>query len=282
MKLRPALLFLVGAGVLWLERRRALRPRREDVVPHAARNLAIAGLAAATAHLVEAPVVRPLARLAARRRWGLVQALPLPAWSRDLLAIALLDYTLYLWHIVAHRVPWLWRLHLVHHVDIDMDATTGLRFHFLEIASSVPWRAAQVLAIGASPRALAAWQGLTVASVLFHHSNAGLDPDWERRLSRVLVTPRMHGIHHSMVRDEGDANYSSGLAVWDWLHDTIRLNIPQAAIETGVAAYRDPAELSLGAVLALPLTHARETWRLPDGTDPRAYHSTESPQRLLP
>ena len=89
MKLRPALLFLVGAGVLWLERRRPLRSRREDDVPHAARNLAIAGLAAATAHLVEAPVVRPLARLAARRRWGLVQGLPLPAWSRDLLAIAL-------------------------------------------------------------------------------------------------------------------------------------------------------------------------------------------------
>lgn len=282
MKLRPVLLFLVGAGVLWLERRHALRPRRERAVPHAVRNLAIAGLAAATVRLAETPVVLPLARLTSQRRWGMVHLMRQPAWLRDLIAVALLDYTLYLWHILTHRVPALWRLHLVHHVDIDLDATTGLRFHFLEIASSVPWRAAQVLTIGASVRALTAWQGLTVASILFHHSNTRLPVELERWLSRLFVTPRMHGIHHSMVRGEGDANYSSGLAIWDWMHGTIRLNVPQAAIEIGVPAYRDAGELTLCAVLALPVMHAREVWCLPDGTEPRPYASTVPPERLLP
>lgn len=282
MKLRSVLLVVVGAAVVWREHRRALRPRRERTLPHTARNLTIAGLAAAAVHLAERPVVMPLARLVERRRWGLVQTMRRPAWLRDAVAIMLLDYTLYLWHILSHRVPVLWRLHLVHHVDRDLDATTGLRFHFAEIASSVPWRAAQVLAIGASPRALTSWQTLTLSSVLFHHSNMRLPLNLERQLCRVLVTPRMHGIHHSAVRAESDANYSSGLSVWDRLHGTIRLNVPQASIEIGVPAYRDHKDLTLVAALALPVTHARETWQGKDGVAPEPYRTNAPRRRLLP
>ena len=282
MTFRPLLLLLVGVGVLWLERMRPLRSRREPSVPHTARNLTLAGLSAGAAHLIEAPVVLPLASLAVRRRWGILHLAPMPVWLRDVLAIVLLDYTLYWWHILTHRVPLLWRLHLVHHVDLDLDASTGLRFHFAEIASSVPWRAAQVRAIGVSPRALTLWQTLTLASILFHHSNARLPLRLERVLSRVVVTPRMHGIHHSMVRDEADGNYSSGLAFWDWWHGTIRLNVSQRAITTGVPAYRDPRQVRLGAILALPLTHAGESWRFEDGTNPEAYKSLAPRHDLLP
>src|SRR3546814_2584537 len=105
-------------------------------------------------------------------------------------------YTLYVWHLLLHRVPLLWRCHVAHHVDLDLDASTALRFHFAELALSVPWRAAQIVLIGVSPRALSVWQTALLLSVLFHHSNARLPPAMERRLNRLIVTPRMHGIHH--------------------------------------------------------------------------------------
>ena len=266
--MRGRTVFLIGVGslIVWLERRRALRPRVEATLDHSARNLAVAGLSAAVVHLVEMPVVMPIVRRAEQQQWGLVRRLPLPPLLRDALAVLLMDYTLYVWHRIVHRVRWLWRLHLVHHVDLDLDATTGLRFHFLEIAASVPWRAAQVVVIGPSPRALVAWQTLTLACIVFHHSNAALPLGVERRLARVLVTPRMHGIHHSVIRSETNSNYSSGLSIWDWLHGTLRLNVRQDSIEIGVPAYREPGEVGLARVLVLPVTHDRDAWTCPDGT----------------
>jgi sterol desaturase/sphingolipid hydroxylase (fatty acid hydroxylase superfamily) len=268
MPVRTVVLVVFGLGVLYFERRRALRRRVEPDAVHGARNLVIAGLAAVTAQLVEGPAVMRVARSLERRRGGVVARLPGPPWVRDLAAILLMDYTLYIWHVLVHRVPWLWRLHLVHHVDLDMDASTGIRFHFAEIAASIPWRAAQIAVIGTSPRALGWWQTLTLGAVIFHHSNAALPVTWERRLARVIVTPRMHGIHHSVVQAVADANYSSGLALWDWLHRTIQLNVPQHSITVGIPAYQDPAELGAAAVLTLPLVHDRDTWRYVDGTAP--------------
>ena len=126
---RVGLLVAAAAAILVLERRRQARPYVERRRLHRSRNLVMAGFAAATVHLLEAPLVVPLARVVARRNWGLTHIIGGPRWLRQLIAIALLDYTLYLWHIVVHRVAWLWRFHLVHHVDLDLDATTGLRFH---------------------------------------------------------------------------------------------------------------------------------------------------------
>ncbi|HZG54488.1 MAG TPA: sterol desaturase family protein, partial [Pyrinomonadaceae bacterium] len=155
-----------------------------------------------------------------------------------------------------------WRFHLVHHADLDLDASTALRFHFGELLFSVAWRAAQVLALGVSPRSLSTWQSLLFVSILFHHSNARLPIGVERRLNLILVTPRMHGIHHSTVREERDANWSSGLTLWDRLHGTLRLNVPQAEIEIGVPAYRAPEELGLVALLKLPFGAERPARQL--------------------
>jgi sterol desaturase/sphingolipid hydroxylase (fatty acid hydroxylase superfamily) len=236
-----------------LERRRRARAYVEDVAVHTSRNLVIAGIAAATVQAVEAPVVMPLARMAGRGRWGLTGTIR-PLWLRDLLAILLLDYTLYLWHIVVHRVPWLWRFHLVHHVDLDLDASTGLRFHAGELAASVPWRAAQIVAIGVSPRALTAWQSLTIASVLFHHSNARLDPRLERLLSWIVATPRMHAIHHSIDPNQLHTNFSSGFAMWDRLHGTFRSDSEPQDIVVGVVGHLDPDDVGLEKVLRLPFS----------------------------
>ena len=250
--IRGCLLLGVGAAVLLLERRRQAREYVERPSRHVVRNLAVAGIAAITVQLAEAPVVVPLARLVARRRWGLTPLIGGPPWLRGVVAVVLLDYTLYLWHILAHRLPWLWRFHLPHHVDLDLDATTGLRFHAGELAASVPWRAAQVLVIGVSPGALATWQSLTLASVLFHHSNTRLSERTERWLSWIVTTPRMHAIHHSVEPAQLQSNFSSGLALWDRLHGTVRLDAAAADVRVGMPGFLDRRDVSLPRVLRLP------------------------------
>ena len=269
----------VGA-LLWAERRRVLRRPpsgvREREGERIVTNLVMAGLTAAVTHVAMEPIVAPLAARAERRRAGLVQWLPLPDWARDAAAILLLDYSLYWWHVVEHRLPFLYRFHQVHHADLALDSTTALRFHFGEFVASVPWRAAQVALIGASPRALRVWQRLTMLSVLFHHSNLRLPLRAERALARLVMTPRLHGIHHSVVREEQDSNWSSGLTLWDRLHGTYRANVAQDELEIGVAAYREPADVALGPSLVMPLRP------LPPAPDTPTRHRGKVPRdRLL-
>lgn len=259
-----------------LERRRPLRPEHESKLRHLSRNLVFAGLAAGTVNLLERPIVQPLASVVEARRWGLLYGPRLPTAIHFGLAILLLDYTLYVWHVLVHRVPWLWRFHLVHHVDLDLDASTALRFHFGELALSIPWRAAQIVAIGVTPDALTLWQNALLVSILFHHSNIELPIGVERIVSRVFVTPRMHGIHHSTVPDETNSNWSSGLTLWDWLHGTLRLNVPQRDIAIGVPAYRDPEEVTLGKSIRIPFVRQRP-WRLLPGDGEPATHTTDRP-----
>lgn len=261
---------VVGAfGLLvWLERRRPLRRAVEPKLGREARNLAVAAAGAAALRITEKPVAGRLTALVERRRWGLLKLFRLPAWLEVALAAVLLDYTLYLWHVLTHRVPFLWRFHVVHHVDLDLDASTALRFHFAELALSVPWRAGQILLIGVSPLALSAWQTLLFLSILFHHSNVELPVAVERRLNPFVVTPRMHGIHHSIVKEETNSNWSSGLTLWDRLHGTLKLNVPQDGINIGVPAYRDPEDVGLVDILKMPFGEERPTWRLPGGRRP--------------
>jgi sterol desaturase/sphingolipid hydroxylase (fatty acid hydroxylase superfamily) len=135
---------------------------------------------------------------------------------------------------------------------------------------SVPWRAAQAIVIGVSPLALSVWQTATLVEILFHHSNIELPIQVERWLCRLIVTPRMHGIHHSIIPEETGSSWSSGLTLWDWLHGTLRLNVPQDAITIGVPAYRDAEEVTLPRVLVMPFGQQRDSWRLPgDGRPSR-------------
>ena len=278
---------VIGAfGLLWLlERRRPLRRREvEPKLRRNARNLALAGVAAVSLQLVERPLIQPLAALVERRRWGLLKRVArLPLWLEVALAVILMDYTLYVWHVATHRVPFLWRFHVAHHVDLDLDASTALRFHFGELSLSTGWRAAQIALLGVSPLSLSVWQTFLLLSILFHHSNVELPFEVERKLNRLVVTPRMHGIHHSIIREETNANWSSGLTLWDWLHGTLRLNVPQREITIGVPAYREPLEVELAEVLKLPFVEQRPTWVLPgDGQPVRLKPAAVTPGSLLP
>jgi sterol desaturase/sphingolipid hydroxylase (fatty acid hydroxylase superfamily) len=151
-----------------------------------------------------------------------------------------------------HHAPLLWRFHAVHHVDLDLDSTTGLRFHFGELALAAGFRALQVLLLGVDRDTLRLWQQLLVVSVVFHHSNLELPIDVEDRLNAVLVTPRMHGIHHSTRADETDSNYSSLLSCWDRLHRSLRLDVPQGEVTIGVAGFSACEDVTLERSLTLP------------------------------
>lgn len=257
-------IFVAGTflALTWFERKRPLRKSVEPKPVHGARNLTIAGIGAVSLALCEDPVARPLARWSARRRAGLLPALRLPVWLDTIEAVVLLDYTLYLWHVLTHKVPWLWRLHAAHHVDLDLDASTAIRFHFGELTQSVAWRAAQIVVIGASPLALSVWQALLLVSILFHHSNIRLSARAERRLCWFVVTPRMHGIHHSTRRTETDSNWSSGLSLWDRIHGTLKLDVPHNTITIGVPAFQNRSSVTLPRVLALPFQPPPDWWTI--------------------
>lgn len=239
-------------GLFLLERSRPLRSERESKARRNGRNLAVATLGALTVHLAESPILYPLAKRVESRRWGLLKWLRLPRIVEITVALLLLDYTLYLQHVLHHRIPLLWRFHAVHHVDLDLDASTALRFHFGEIALSVPYRAAQTVLIGVDPQSLLIWQTWFLLSIMFHHSNVRLPGAVENRLACFIVTPRMHGIHHSRDPENQNSNWSGGLTLWDALHGTLQLGIPQDQIKIGVRGFDRPEQITLPKILAQP------------------------------
>jgi sterol desaturase/sphingolipid hydroxylase (fatty acid hydroxylase superfamily) len=265
--------------LVFMERRRPLRKKVEPKLKREARNLAVAGLGAVALQIAGAPVIRPLTRHVERRSWGLLRRVHLPRWLEVALALLLMDYTFYVWHVMTHRAPFLWRFHVVHHVDLDLDASTALRFHFGELVAGIPWAAAQVVLIGIVPSTYSLWQTAFLISILFHHSCVEIPIAWERRLSWLFVTPRMHGIHHSVVEEESNSNWSSGLNIWDRLHGTLRLNIPQAEVTIGVPAYRDPVVFS--ELVRLPFEEQPPAWVFADGTKPLPHSEAEPRTRLV-
>ena len=237
-----------------------LRASVESKLRRVVRNLSAGGISLAVMTLIQAPILQPLATWIVRDRVGLLQIVEWPRWVDVVVAIVLLDYALWWWHWANHRIPFFWRFHLVHHVDRDLDASTALRFHFGELALSIPVRAAQMIVIGVDPRILWLWQTILFGSILFHHANLRLPPRLERVLVRLIVTPRMHGIHHSDREDETNSNWSSLLSVWDFVHRTFRFDVPDERIVIGVPAYRNPRDVTIGKILTLPFRRQKKDW----------------------
>jgi sterol desaturase/sphingolipid hydroxylase (fatty acid hydroxylase superfamily) len=234
LPVEAGLLAAVFVSLLWLERRSPLRPE----APHERRrritNAAVGATGAVVAAALLAPVTERAARIVERRRLGVVPRLGLPPIAERAVALLLLDHGLYHWHALLHRVPALWRWHLVHHADRELDVSTALRFHAVEMLWSVPWHAAHVLWIGVQPATLRLWAALASAEILFHHANLKLPPQLERWLGRIVVTPRQHTIHHSNVAAHQRSNLSSGLSLWDSVHGTSRRDLDAGAIAIGL------------------------------------------------
>jgi sterol desaturase/sphingolipid hydroxylase (fatty acid hydroxylase superfamily) len=257
--------FGLAVGALFVaERRRPLRRQKEPGPGRVGRNLAIGLLGALTTAASEFPIIAPVQSLAGRWRLGLLRRLPMPRALRVVAGFLLLDYTLYLWHRLNHQSLLLWRFHAVHHVDLDLDSTTGFRFHFGELAMAALFRASQVLLLGVDRDTLRLWQQALVASVVFHHSNLELPVEVERGLNAIFVTPRMHGIHHSTRADETNTNYSSLLSCWDRFHRSLRLDVSQTRVTIGVDGFSQPEDVTLEKSLTLPF-RADPRLQLPAG-----------------
>jgi sterol desaturase/sphingolipid hydroxylase (fatty acid hydroxylase superfamily) len=249
--------------MLLLERFAPLRQRVEPVPRHTIRNLSTGAISLAFMSLLQAPLLIPVAAWTTRHDFGLVNWLSLGSpWSL-VVSLICLDYTLWWWHRASHLIPFLWRFHLVHHVDLDLDSSTALRFHFGELILSICYRAAQIALIGATPFSVWLWQTILFASILFHHGNVRMPFGLERLLVRILVTPRMHAVHHLARRDLTDSNWSSILSVWDYLHRTYKdvAIAEEVEVPTGVPAYLDRGKVTIGRILALPFVKRGDDWR---------------------
>jgi sterol desaturase/sphingolipid hydroxylase (fatty acid hydroxylase superfamily) len=251
--------------MLLAERFAPLRRSVESKLRRVLRNLTIGGVSLALTPLLQVWLLQPVASWIVRDHIGLLQATNWARWIDVAMAIVLLDYTLWWWHWANHRVPFFWRFHLVHHADRDLDTSTALRFHFGELMLSIPIRAAQMILIGVDPQMLWLWQTVLFGSILFHHSNVRLPPALERVLVRIIVTPRMHGIHHSDRVGETNSNWSSLLSWWDVLHRTMVLDVRQSEIAIGVPAYSDASEVTIGKMLLLPFLRQRRDFHQADG-----------------
>ena len=200
-----------------------------------------------------------LALVADAKGWGLLNLVAVPDWLAVIVAIILLDLVIYAQHVLFHANPLLWRLHRMHHADLDIDVTTGIRFHPGEILLSMVIKMGAVVALGAPALAVIVFEVLLNATSMFGHSNIRLPAAVDRHLRRILVTPDMHRVHHSIVRRETNSNFGFNLPWWDHLFGTYRAQ-PAAgheAMTIGLAQFRDPAELRLDRMLMQPL---RREW----------------------
>jgi len=272
----PALA-VAALGLLLLETRRPLRRRTRPRPERWLRNAAVAAPSLPAMRLTLLPAMVGLAQTWTPRRPVLAR---LPAPLRLAAEVLLLDYLGYTWHRLLHA-PLLWRLHRVHHNDLDMDLTTAWRFHFGEMLASIPWRAGLPALLGVRPATVLGFEAVFEACTAFHHSNWRLPFAVERQLVRLLVTPRTHGIHHSQVQRETDSNFGVVLTLWDRLHRTLRLNVPQQALTIGVPAYPEAARQTVARLLALPLAPLRP-WARPDGSVPGRPAPTGPLHELVP
>jgi sterol desaturase/sphingolipid hydroxylase (fatty acid hydroxylase superfamily) len=263
---RPVLACLFLA-LLLLQWRFPLRRQHFGVLHRLVRNFVLSIPGFAVVRLAMLPIPIAVAMWAQEKNVGLLSLLPLPLPVAISATFLLMDYAYWWWHWANHMIPLFWRFHNVHHTDLDLDVSTAARFHFGEMIFSIGFLSLAVIVFGISPVTLVAFFIALEAATLFHHSNWRLPIKLERILNLIIVTPRMHGIHHSIVERETNSNWGTIFCWWDKLHRTLRRDVPQDALTIGVAAYRNEQELTLGKLLALPFRRQRP-WRLPNGEIP--------------
>jgi sterol desaturase/sphingolipid hydroxylase (fatty acid hydroxylase superfamily) len=234
-----------------------LVPRRDQKLGRGTRwpgNLGMVVLDTVVVRLVFPTTAVGVALVAEARGWDLFHALDLPAWASVPLAVMALDLAIYLQHVLFHAVPALWRLHRMHHADLEIDVTTGARFHPIEILLSIGLKLGVVAALGAPAVAVLAFEVLLNATSMFNHSNVRMPARIDRVLRWIVVTPDMHRVHHSVVARENNSNFGFNLPWWDRLFGTYR-DQPAAGHEAmiiGIEQFREPAEQRLDRMLTQP------------------------------
>jgi len=232
-------------------------PRRARSLPRARRwpgNIGISFLDALHTRLVAPAGAVGFALLADTRNWGALHHLAWPAWTEGFIAFALLDLAIYLQHRAVHAVPMLWRFHRMHHADVDLDVTSGARFHPAEILLSLGIKFVVITALGAPAVVVLLFEIVLNGTAMFNHANVRLPALAERVLRWLVVTPDLHRVHHSVLRHETDSNFGFNLPWWDRLFGTYRPD-PEAGhqgMTLGLDEFRDPKELRLDRLLTQP------------------------------
>ncbi|MDQ2695878.1 MAG: sterol desaturase family protein [Pseudomonadota bacterium] len=248
-------LLAMAAWELWRPRRpRHVRLRRWLA------NLGIVAVDVAALRLLVPVLAVAMALEAGARGWGLLNVLDTPWWLAVVLSLLLFDLAIYVQHVVFHKVPLLWRLHRMHHTDTDIDVTTGVRFHPLEIVLSMFIKLAVVVLLGTPAVAVLLFEVILNATALFNHSNVGLPESADRWLRWVVVTPDMHRVHHSIHRDETDSNFGFNLPWWDRIFGTYRAQPRDGhlGMTIGLSIFRDRRSLDLHWLLLQPFLNPRQ------------------------
>jgi sterol desaturase/sphingolipid hydroxylase (fatty acid hydroxylase superfamily) len=263
----PAIFFIViFLSFLALENFFPLRNKTYSLIVRLIINASLSVISFMVVFFLVFPASQNAISWSSENNFGLLYLIKLPAAIEGIIAFLLMDLAFYYWHKANHKVPYLWRFHNVHHIDPDLDVSTSFRFHFGEITFSAIFRIIQLSIIGITPVAFLIYETCFTANTIFQHSNVKLPIKFERILNKVMVTPRMHAIHHSQFRNETDSNYSTVFSVWDKLHNSICLNVPQKDIVIGVPGYSNKKDNNFGNLLFLPFNKQRDYWKKTDGS----------------
>jgi sterol desaturase/sphingolipid hydroxylase (fatty acid hydroxylase superfamily) len=232
-------------------------PRRRLTTSKAVRwfsNIAIVAINSALLRIVFPAAAVGMAVLASQKGWGLLNNVDVPYWLAVLLSVIFLDFVIYLQHVMFHAVPALWRLHMMHHADLDFDLTTGSRFHPIEIVLSMLIKMAAVLVAGTPPVAVIIFEVILNGAAMFNHGNLSVPLGVDKVLRLFLVTPDMHRVHHSVFPAEANSNFGFNLPWWDRLLGTYKAQprLGHEGMSIGLNQFRDPARLTLPWMLALP------------------------------
>lgn len=252
--IRLAVFVGVIAAMAWWETQAPRRARSFGRVARWPSNLAIVALNSALVKAIVPAGAVGFAAFCASRGWGLMNLVRMPTGFGLLASVVVLDFVIYLQHVMFHALPALWRIHRMHHADLDFDVTTGARFHPLEILISMGIKMAAVAALGPTAAGVLAFEVILNATSMFNHANAAIPQPIDAILRLIVVTPDMHRVHHSIAVRETNSNFGFNLPWWDRMLGTYRAQpaAGHSGMTIGIAEFRDERELRLDRMLTQP------------------------------
>ncbi len=247
--------FLFLGGLVFFLILELLVPYRESSVSKVKRwlnNLSLTLFNSIVLNLIFSTAVVGTATYVQTQKLGVLNIVEAPAWFKLLFTVVFLDFMLYVWHLLNHKMPFLWRFHRVHHCDLNMDVSTATRFHIGELVISAVIKLSIIFFLGAGLFGVFIFESALVLCAQFHHSSLKV-PKWFETLFWIFfVPPSMHRIHHSVILKERDTNYGTIFSLWDRTLGTLRSDVDQAGIRIGIGAYRQPEKLHLPQLLVMP------------------------------
>jgi sterol desaturase/sphingolipid hydroxylase (fatty acid hydroxylase superfamily) len=254
-------LIVFYVGFILLEHKYPLRHQKNSLKTRLLPNLTLTLISGLISAILFGPMVYFSILAVKKYDLGLLNLVGLKGVPYYIVGFLMMDLIMYYWHRLNHQLSFLWRFHNIHHIDLDLDTTTSLRFHIVETLYTGVYRLFQIILVGTNVPLFVAYEMVFQINTFFQHSNIKLPISFERLLNIILVTPRMHGIHHSNYKDENYSNWGIVFSFWDKMHKTLKLNVPQQQIVIGVPAY-GATDNVMGRLMKIPFESQRLYWVL--------------------